>query len=301
MSAITPYRIFDLILLRKQLLSPGMARLTFGGEQIIHMATYAPDQRIKMFFPTKDGRAPQIPHRGDWYDLYRELPLAERAPMRTYTIRHLRADICEVDVDFVLHGDNGPASRWAGHCQPGDRLQMSAPNRDSTGEQTGYEWSPPVDAEKILLIADHTALPAAIGIIDELAALATPPQTQAFFEIPTADDRLELPSWNGLEVNWMARENAGATYGALMVQATASADIPDTALASTAAIGLPDVENDTDKMWDRADTQDGRFYGWVAGESDAVRRIRTHLVKERGIDRKSLNLMGYWKEGRERD
>ncbi|WP_205619945.1 siderophore-interacting protein [Dasania marina] len=36
------------------------------------------------------------------------------AATRTYTVRNYREAINELDVDFVLHGDGGPASAWAG-------------------------------------------------------------------------------------------------------------------------------------------------------------------------------------------
>lgn len=63
----------------------------------------------------------------DWFYAYRALPEGQRLPMRTYTIRALRPARAEVDVEFVLHGDNGPASRWAMDARPGDRLAMTAP------------------------------------------------------------------------------------------------------------------------------------------------------------------------------
>jgi NADPH-dependent ferric siderophore reductase len=62
--------------------------------------------------------------------------------MRTYTIRALRREACEVDVDFVLHGVNGPASAWATTARMGDRLQMVAPNLAYAGDPGGYEWKP---------------------------------------------------------------------------------------------------------------------------------------------------------------
>ncbi|MGC8383232.1 siderophore-interacting protein [Pseudomonas aeruginosa] len=57
-----------------------------------------------------------------------------RPPMRTYTIRALRREAGEVDIDFVLHGETGPASRWAAHARPGERLVMSAPDGEYSGD-----------------------------------------------------------------------------------------------------------------------------------------------------------------------
>jgi NADPH-dependent ferric siderophore reductase len=299
----SPYSIFDIVHAGKRMLSPHMARITFSGEQVADMATHAPDQRIKLFFPRADGSLPAIPNRPDWYDIYRAVPPRQRAPMRTYTIRHLRAERCEVDVDFVLHGDGGPASRWAMRAEPGDPIQISAPNRSYGGEVGGYEWKPPSDVKRVLLIADETALPAAAGIVEELAGLPAPPLVDAFIEVPTAADRLELPRWAGLDFRWLVRrgdDGGDAAYGTMMVGAAQASSIPVGA-TSAVAVALPDVDVDEDVLWDRAASSGNHFYAWVAGETAAVSRIRSLLIKERAVDRRLLNLMGCWRLGKERE
>ena len=40
--------------------------------------------------------------------------------------------------------------------------------------------------QQALLIADETAVPAAMGILEQLAQQANPPRVQAFFEVPVA-------------------------------------------------------------------------------------------------------------------
>lgn len=297
------YRIFDVRHAGKKILSPHMARITFAGEDVAVMATFAPDQRIKLFFPRADGTLPVIPNRPDWYDIYRTVPPRERAPMRTYTIRYLRADRCEVDVDFVLHGDNGPASRWALNAQPGDPIQISAPNANYSGEVGGYEWQPLADVQHVLLLADETALPAAAGILEELAGLETQPRVDAFFEVPDEADKLDLPSWHGLDLRWLVREGQAGeayAYGERMIAAANEVDLPHDVLSGANAEVLVEPDSD-DLLWDRALSETGKFYAWVAGETGAVSRIRTALVKERGVDRRHANLMGYWKFGRERE
>lgn len=63
-----------------------------------------------------------------WFGAWRAMPDADRPVMRSYTVREQRrtpegAD--EVDIDFVLHGDASPTSRWAWAAallpDPGDR------------------------------------------------------------------------------------------------------------------------------------------------------------------------------------
>jgi NADPH-dependent ferric siderophore reductase len=291
------YRIFEAFLTAKQMLTPHMARLTFGGEQIADMATRAPDQRIKLFFPKADGTPPAIPNRGDWYELYKAVPPADRPPMRTYTIRTLDADARELVIDFVMHGDNGPASRWAMHAAPGDRLQISAPNRRFDGAIGGFDWEPPAGLSQLLLIADETALPAVAGILDQIAGWTKKPATQAFIEVPGEADIIDLPAWDGLDLQWLPRVSADHAYGARMVAAAEMATIPASVLGGDAT-EFEAVDVDREILWDRAENAGSSFYGWIAGETAAVSRIRTLLVKEKRIDRRHLTMMGYWRHGK---
>ena len=291
-----PYRIFDVTLARFADVSPHLRRLTFTGPEVADMTTIAPDQRIKIFFP-KDGAAPNVPKDGDWYKSWKALPVSERVPMRTYTIRHLRADRCEVDIDFVLHGETGPASRWATRARPGDRVQMSAPNRLSQSQIDGYEWKPPAGVRNILLVADETALPALAGILDELARRPDLPRVEAFIEVPSNEDRIALATWDGLTLHWLAREDADLRPGDLMIDAVRRARLPQGAAA--ADLVLEDIDIDANVPWERAAPIDGGdFYAWIAGESEAVMAIRRFLIKDKGLDRRTLNLMGYWRFGK---
>jgi NADPH-dependent ferric siderophore reductase len=41
----------------------------------------------------------------------------------------------------------------------------------------------------------------------------------------------------------------------------------------------------------------GGLYAWVAGESAMVTRLRRHLVRDAGLDRRQVAFMGYWRRG----
>lgn len=174
------YRIFDITLKSKTLISPSLVRCVFEGADIHRMKLEAPDQRIKLLFPAADGKIPQLVNGPDWYGDYMAIPKEQRPVMRTYTLRALRREQNQMDVEFVLHGVNGPASAWATHAEPGDALQTVAPNADFDGDSGGYEWVPPAQLQQALLIADETAVPAAMGILEQLAQQANPPRVQAF-------------------------------------------------------------------------------------------------------------------------
>jgi NADPH-dependent ferric siderophore reductase len=61
---------------------------------------------------------------------------------------------------------------------------------------------------------------------------------------------------------------------------------------------LEDIDIDANVPWQLAEPAGDDFYAWIAGESEAVMAIRRFLIKDRGLDRRALNLMGYWRFGK---
>ena len=40
------------------------------------------------------------------------------------------------------------------------------------------------------------------------------------------------------------------------------------------------------------------LYAWLAGEAGAIKTLRRHLVTTRGVDRRAVAFMGYWRVGK---
>ncbi|KTC17217.1 iron utilization protein [Pseudomonas putida] len=291
------YRLFDVTLKQRIQLSPSLSRLVFTGPDVARMHTLAADQRVKLFFPAADGSPPELPNDLHWNEARRALAEASRPPMRTYTIRALRREQAEVDIDFVLHGVNGPASAWATHARTGDRLQILAPNLAFAGDPGGYEWNPPAGVRNILLVGDETALPAIAGILETLAGQDAPPQVEAYVEVPLQQDCLALRCNASTTLHWLPRDQQQRIQGQAMVHAvTQLATLP--ARRPPADTRLEEVDIDQQILWERASASHQSFYAWVAGESAAVMQIRRFLINEQGLDRNALTLMGYWRAGR---
>ncbi|CCJ87513.1 iron-chelator utilization protein [Cronobacter dublinensis 582] len=206
------YRIFNVTLRRRVAVTPSLLRCVFTGPEVAHMKHEAPDQRIKLLFARSEGETARLPVSASWYQDYLALPRERRPLMRTYTLRALRRAACELDVEFVLHGDSGPASRWAMHAKPGDALQIVAPDGDFQGDSGGYEWAADDALREALLVADETALPAALGILEQLARKPAPPRVQAFLEVPLAQDIQPL-RYPFADIHWLAR-NGDTAHGA---------------------------------------------------------------------------------------
>lgn len=258
------------------------------------MKTEGPDQRIKVFFPLPGQDAPDVPSGEDWYARYRALADDQRPPMRTYTLRRLRAAQGEVDVDFVLHGETGPASRWATHARPGDRVVLLAPDAECAESSEGWEWKPPAGVGQVLLVADETALPAVAGILEELAAQVDPPRVLALLEVAGEGGAIALKAPPTAELMWLPRGQAA--YGQALVEAVQARLAASSVVAGDA---LDEIDVDAQILWEQSDAGvAGPFYAWVAGEAGAVMAIRRHLVRDCGLDRRALTFMGYWRQGR---
>lgn len=114
-----------------------------------------------------------------------------RSRMRTYTIRHLRTDEGTIDVDFVAHGDDGPASAWAISAKAGDFIGISFP---------GAPKLKPSASGRYLVAVDMTAFPAAAASLERLPENA---RGDVYAEILSADDIQPLSAPKGLNIHWI--------------------------------------------------------------------------------------------------
>ncbi|RBY89337.1 siderophore-interacting protein [Blastococcus sp. TF02A-30] len=297
------YRPFPVQVARLQRLSPSFLRVTFTGVDLDDFATNGYDQRIKVMLPLPGRDISDCPADPDWYGAWRALPEDRRMPIRTYTIRAVRPELREVDVDFVLHGATGPASAWAETAAVGDEVVLIGPNARFPGATGGFEWHPPADASCLLIAGDETAVPAICAIVETLPAGR---RAHVLLEVPVAGDALNIAAPDGVEVTWLPRWTEGSTpapRGALLTAAVVEAVRELADVLAPTPVELDDVDVDTGILWEVPveQTRSSGVYAWLAGEAGVVKGLRRHLVQEVGVDRRSVAFMGYWREGRESD
>lgn len=289
------YRPYRAQVLEVRRLSPGFARVSLGCDDFETFGAERLDQRIKLVFPLPDGSFSPL-DAGDWYGHWRALPEHRRNPFRTYTVRDVDPHECRVDVDFVVHGDGGPAARWLASAAQGDELMVIGPDALSPHSGVGIDWRPG-EATELLLAGDETAAPAIASILESLPPTRT---ARAFIEVPTAADALPLRIGRNVEVTWLARD--GGEHGCALLPAVTGwlAAHPDVVAAAAAGRTqrLEDVDVDADILWDSPEEAAGGFYAWIAGESGVVKTLRRLLVRGHGIDRGRVAFMGYWRLGR---
>ena len=163
----------ELVVIKKSLITPHMLRVTLGGKEISSLPEDQESGYVKLIFPREEQK-----------------PL-----LRTYTIRHQRKS--EIDIDFVLHEDGGPASTWAKHAQINDKILVGGPGPKKLIQEAS-DWK--------IIIGDMTALPA---ISVNLEKLPDDTKGYAILEVVSEDDIQPLKHPNGIELKWLINPHPG--------------------------------------------------------------------------------------------
>ncbi|MCV9947485.1 siderophore-interacting protein [Rhizobium sp. BT-175] len=166
--------------------------------------------QLKCLLSEAEPRWPMLDHRGHvvWPD-----NLA--VPTRVYTIRHIDSARQEITIDFALHPNAGPATRWAVDARPGDLVGILGPAANG-----------PKDADFYILAGGETALPGIARILENLPAIAT---GHAFIEVGSKIDELALRGPRSLSISWLHRNGAGAGTTTLLEDAVGTVRWPDNA------------------------------------------------------------------------
>jgi len=122
-----------------------------------------------------------------------------RALMRTYTLRYLDLSNNLMTIDFVAHGENGPASKWAMLAKAGDELGVLMKKKEKSLFQPAASY---------LIAGDHTALPV-IGVI--LETLPPTSKGMAIIEVHSETDIQELTKPIGMDIVWKTNSLPGET------------------------------------------------------------------------------------------
>ena len=199
----------ELTVLHRTRISPSLQRVTLGGPGLVGFPAGQDGGYVKLFLGEGDSGKPVV---------------------RTYTIRHQRAD--EIDIDFALHGGNaaGPATEWSLTAEPGERIRVGGP---------GAAKPLPAGHDFYLIAGDMTGLPA---IAVNLAALDRDARGVAAIEIQNDADRLDLEKPEGVEIRWLVNREPG-TRPDLLADELRSVALPQGSVAGWAACEFSSMRN----------------------------------------------------------
>ncbi|MCR9135668.1 MAG: siderophore-interacting protein [Alphaproteobacteria bacterium] len=163
-------------------LTKNMIRVTFAGDALKEFPVGREGGNCKIMLPA-DGQSL------DEFSV--QLERGPKPVTRTYTVRAFRQDSLELDIDFVAHGDNGPAARWAMSAAPGSFCGFAGPSMPKLST---------FHADTYLLAADMSALPVASVTLETMPRDA---KGVAVFEILSEEDRQEINAPPGIDIHWI--------------------------------------------------------------------------------------------------
>ncbi|MBF4564769.1 siderophore-interacting protein [Plantibacter sp. VKM Ac-2876] len=198
---------------RSSWVTPHLVRLTLGGPGFADFQPKdATDSYVKISFAKPElGLEPPY----DIAALRETLAPADLPVTRTYTVRRVDQAAGTIDIDFVVHGDEGIAGPWAAAAQPGDRVVLAGP---------GGAYRPDPTADWHLFAGDESAIPAIAAALEALPADA---KGLAFLEIGGRDDLVDLDHPAGVQLIWVGRAARDESTAALLATAITGHPWPD--------------------------------------------------------------------------
>ncbi|MXV14082.1 siderophore-interacting protein [Hufsiella ginkgonis] len=246
-----------LVVKKKEYITPHYIRVTLTGDDVPAFRDATVGSNNKIFIPPPGIREVHMPVPDPVTgQLFAPEPHL-RPAIRTYTHRSIDIDRNEMVIDFVAHGDNGPASAWVNRAQEGDPL----------GVAMKVKAAPLFPkADWYLLAGDATGLPVLGAILERLPPCAT---GIAYIEVPGKADEQVLKTEAEIEIRWLHHPAPGENT--LLADAVCSTVVPN---------------GDTNTR-----------FAYVAAEYTSVKTIRRFLRKEQGLQKEELYAFSYWKHG----
>lgn len=168
-------------------ISPQLRRITFTAPEIAHFPAQSAAAHIKVFLPRSGQTMPSLPQLTDNGVVW---PEPERKPIvRTYSVRECRPMQQEIDIEFVLHGEDSPAASFAKNVDIGQCIGISQPSPCSL----------PLDKGSYYFVGDCTAIPA---IASQLEILPKDVSGDVFIHVQEASHKLSLLKPPHVNLHW---------------------------------------------------------------------------------------------------
>lgn len=212
----TAIKTFVATVAGKRRISESIVQVTVRSKSLQRFRSLGPDDFVHVLIPPAGRRELTIGEYFSWA-AFAEMDPDLRPRGAYYTVKEWRPS-GEVDMWFVLHGDDGPLSCWAKNAEPGDPVALWGP-------RTSFE--PPESSTTWILTADETGLPALLNI---LSAAPEGVAVHAFVETGSAADHLDVATRVGHRLEWLHRDgqSAGSTNGLLDAVRTLGPDATST-------------------------------------------------------------------------
>lgn len=258
MTTLADIRTYVTSVARVEQVTPCTRRITVAGGDLARFPSAGADQFVYVLLPPP-GRDTLTVGADFTWEQYRKLPEDERPVGAYYTVRSFRPATdrgeVEIDLDFVLHGDDGAGSAFASRARPGDPVALWGPR---------VLHEPPAGADTFLLVADDTAVPALSVLVESYPAGST---VVALAEVDGPEEERPVVPGDGvsLELRWLHRRGVAPGRSSALVDAVRA---------------LGPVDPGT--------------YCWGGGETQLMSAVRDELRARRGLAADQVCMTGYW-------
>ncbi|WP_121966329.1 siderophore-interacting protein [Myroides sp. N17-2] len=242
----------------REYITPHYIRITLSGNDVSDFKDTTIGVNNKIFIAPEGCTEVHLPEfdfeKGAWKPMEESI----KPYVRTYTHRGIDLEKNELYIDFVAHGDEGPASNWAINAQIGDSLGV-AMGCDPSELYPTADW--------YMLVGDGTAIPVLGSILE---TLPTEARVNVVIEVESAEDIQELYTKAQMNIEWIINPTSGQN--------------------STVAKRVREIVADHSAEVSK--------FGYVATEFDTVKELRNFLRKELKWTKDELYAYSYWKFGK---
>lgn len=176
---------------KRDYITPHYIRLTLGNNNIEAVKNSTLGTNNKIYIPPSGQSNVHFPEydfdKMEWKPMQDHL----KPHIRTYTHRGINLEKKELYIDFVAHGDEGPASNFAINAPIGSELGISM----KTDASSLYP-----EAEDYLLVGDATAIPVLACILESLPENT---KVHAIIEVISAEDIQSLNTVAKASFQWL--------------------------------------------------------------------------------------------------
>ncbi|MBV8325143.1 siderophore-interacting protein [Chryseobacterium sp.] len=250
---------------RKEYVTPHYIRIFLTGEKVPLIANTTIGVNNKILVPPKGINRIYFPEFDDEKMQWKPQPVEIRPYIRTYTHRGVDLDKNEIWIDFVAHGDEGPASAWAIHAKKGDLLGVLM----KEGKTELY-----AKADNYFLVADATGIPVIASILEDL-----PPSAKGIciLEVDGKADEQELHTLADIEFIWLHNENPQC--GSYLAEVVKQQALPEESRSGYVAAEFSSVKKirnylRKEKQWKQEELY--AYSYWKSGVSEDKSAMERH-------------------------
>lgn len=258
----------ELTVSRKEYITPHYIRVFLTGKDIPLIANTTIGVNNKILIPPRGVSKIHFPEFDYDKMLWKPQPEEIRPSIRTYTHRGIDLENNEIWIDFVAHGDEGPASAWALEAKKGDLLGVLM--KDGKTELYGK-------AENYLLVADATGIPVLAAILEDLPETA---KGTCIIEVHGEEDQQDLQTLANIDFIWLHNEHP--QLGSRMTEVVKQQILPETSRSGYVAAEFSSVKEirnylRKEKQWKQEELY--AYSYWKSGVTEDKSAMERHKEK----------------------